>query len=202
MLLVAVFGIAIAAAIVITRRAARRPIAVAPNADLVPLDYADDDLRRTLDQYDTFALGRGLDPIAPSCARGSPETYRLVLFPGISGGDFVAFDVTAGGSQARVEQREFNVRDSGAWQLTHTRKLERRELDALRDEATRWLLSGKPASPGALYLDVSEWYFEMCRRGRYHFAARYSPEAHPDSNREFLAVAHALQSLRHDSLRK
>lgn len=200
--LASVFTVALAATIVLTRPSTNAAVAAAPNPDLVPLDYADDGLRRVLDEYGMFVLGRGLDPIAPSCTRGSTETYRLVLFPGLAGRDFIAIDAIAQGGTARVEQREFGAGGSGAWRITHERPIDRGELNALRNRASDWLLSGKTASPGGKPIDVSEWYFEMCRRGRYHFAARYAADMQPDENREFLAVADALRGLRPGTGRK
>jgi hypothetical protein len=195
--LVAVFAIAMAAAIAITRRPADAPLSVPPEPDAVALDYADIGLRQALDEYGMFALGRGNEPIAPTCSRGSNETYRFVSMPGLEG-DFVAIEAVVAGSSGRAERREFTpVRggDEFAWQLRQRRVLEPREVDALRNGASRWLLSGKDPSPGARPVDASTWYVELCRLGRYHFAARYGAENHRDENAEFLALARSMQAL-------
>ena len=196
-LLTAAFSIAIVAAIAVTRNNAPGALAVARDPDAMPLDYADPGLRNALSDYGMFALGRGLDPIAPSCERGSVETYRFVLFP--SDESFLAIDVVAGGGRARVEQRIFDrVRGNAedyAWQVRYRRTLEPTEIDTLREYANRWLVSGKAASPGPHPIDASEWYLEMCRHGRYHFAARYAATSRPDENAEFLALAEAMRAL-------
>jgi hypothetical protein len=202
-LLAGALSITIAMSIMKTRHSASARVDVAaPNPDATPLDYADQGLRKALAEYGMFTLGRGLDPIAPTCAPGSPETYRLVRIPGMEPPEvgFMATTVVAGGGTALVEQRIFDrtpgSSDDYAWRIAYQRQLERSEINALRDAANRWLLSGKSASPGPHLIDASEWYFEMCRLGRYHFASRYAPSNQPTENTEFLALGKTMRGLR------
>jgi hypothetical protein len=198
---VAMLAIAGGVAVVATTTWTRTEIAAVPPDD-TPLDISGADTRHALDAYARFTLGRGLDAIAPTCVRGSDETYRLVEIPGLVVDEdvaFVAIDVTAAGGNARVDERHFERTNpaSGemAWILKRQDTLDGKRVDAARAAADRWLLSGKPAA-GPYYIDAPETYIELCRRGRYHFAARSGATLSPAGNREFIALVDALGALR------
>ena len=181
LLISAAFSLVAGAALLFTHRFPARmpPLPTDPHAR--PLDFADVELRRALDEFAMFA-GRDLPRIADHC--GGREVYRSVRIPGLGGSAFEAVDVEVSGSTALVKEWAFTARptpDGHAWQVVSRRTVDADAIAAIRSDAARMLLSDMRAAIGDAYIDATERVVETCRNERYHFYRRRDYEEPPDT---------------------
>jgi hypothetical protein len=171
----------------------------APDPHATPLDFADPELRRALDEHATFNLGRGLDAISLGCV--SRERFRVITRPGLidpglaHSSDTVSVDAKINGDYAIVTTRKFvagTQRGDYRWQVSSTRQIDLQEIRSLRDAARRLLLSGMTPAIGDAYVDSSEWIVETCRNERYHFWRRRNPNGEQADQAAFVAFAQTL----------
>ena len=201
--LVGALSVALVGAIVFSVERSRvdsSPTSV-PDPHATPLDFADPELRRALDEHATFNLGRGLDAITRGCV--GRERYRVItnpglIDPGLDSSDTISVDATINGDHAIVTTRKFVAsaqRGDYRWRVSSTRPMELQEIRSIRDAATRLLLSGMTPAIGDAYVDSSEWIVETCRNERYHFWRRRNPNDGRTDQAAFIAFAQTLQSL-------
>jgi hypothetical protein len=174
-----------------------RDRAVAPGPAFpedAPFDFAARQTRTALAEYARFH--DGLPPLADSCERGSGEVYRVAVEAVMTSAmEYDAIDVVATGDRASVEVRS-PLTKSRAWRLVGSRAVGRREIDGLREAAARLLAANIPPALGDRVIDSSEYTIEMCRRGRYHFWQRHSPDVDRAADAPFIAFADAMKALR------
>jgi hypothetical protein len=161
----------------------------------IPFDFADKSTRSAFAEYAQFY--DGLPRIADSCDRGSGELYRVAVEAVMTRDmEYDAIDIVATGDRASVEVRSpLTKTKSRAWRLASSRVVGWSEIERLREAAARLLASNIPATFGDRALDSSEWTIEMCRRGRYHFWQRHSPDADARANAPFIAFTDAVKAL-------
>jgi hypothetical protein len=162
----------------------------------VPLDLANYELRKALDEYAMFTLGRGLESIADRCD-GQREIYRVVTLPGLGGDSrFVAVDFEVSGSTAAVKTLMFNEGATGqyAWHVASRRTVGEKDIEATRDAAGTLLLSGIPAAIEDAYIDAPDWIVETCRNDRYHFFRRRAPVSTRAEHESLVTFVRAMRA--------
>jgi len=170
--------------------------------DSVPLDFADAKTRSAFETYGRW-LHDGVEPIAASCNSYAPgrEIYRVELIDGMTSNyddAFVAVDVEVAGNKARFEEKTLKKARDGKtrWVPVKTKYVGERDIAAIRSRANELLLSGIPAAIADQSVDDSEWTLQMCRRGRYHFYQRHTPQRDEKANAAFIATTGAVFELR------
>jgi hypothetical protein len=162
--------------------------------DGAPFDFADRNVRTAFAKYAQFY--GDLAPIADRCDKGSGELYRVDVEAVMSvNPDFASIEVSVAGDRATVDVRTPMAKTRG-WRLVTERTIGQREIDALRERAAELLASNIPPALADRYVDSSEWTVQICRRGRYHFFQRHSPDTDSKANAPFTAFTDAAMALR------
>jgi hypothetical protein len=160
----------------------------------MPFDFAD---KRTRSAFAEYAqVYDGLPWIADLCDRGSGEVYRVAVEAVMTRDmEYDAIDIVASGDRASIEVRS-PLTKSRAWRLASSRDVGRSEIEGIRAAAAKLLDSKIPPALQDRVIDSSEYTIEMCRRGRYHFWQRHSPDVDKEGNAPFIAFTDAVRALK------
>jgi hypothetical protein len=189
------FAAGLAAALMLSLRHAMRDrpeLSALAFPEDAPFDLGDLQARSAFKEFTMFGTEERIDE---QCDKGSGEVYRVEIIAAMDAHpDLALVDVIARGNRATVEVKTF-VGGPSRWRTVDRREVGYRDIDVVRDRATRLLAARIPIS-GDRPIDSGEWTVQMCRRGRYHFFQRYGPRRDAPDDAPFVGFTDAVMALR------